>query len=152
VLPGTDVVVIGGGIIGAACADGLAASGAAVVLLERDVLAAGASGRNQGLFVTPSDPHLLPMAQSSLDVYLRIDDESPLQVGFDREPIGFLRIAEGPGELEGLEEQARAPSDTPASRSTGWTASGCSGSSRASQRTSQGAACSIPVVDSIPRA
>lgn len=107
VLAGADVVVIGGGIIGAACADALAASGAAVVLLERDVLAAGASGRNQGLFVTPSDPDLLPMAQSSLDVYLRIDEESPLRVRFDREPIGFLRIAEEPGELADLEEQAR---------------------------------------------
>ena len=94
VLPRTDVVVIGGGIIGAACADALAASGAAVVLLERDVLAAGASGRNQGLFVTPSDPDLLPMAESSLEVYLRVAEESPLQVGFDRDPIGFLRIAE----------------------------------------------------------
>ena len=106
VLPGADVVVIGGGIIGAACADALAASGAAVVLLERDVLAAGASGRNQGLFVTPSDPDLLPMAASSLEVYLRIAEESPLQFVVDRDPIGFLRSAEGMGELAGLEEQA----------------------------------------------
>lgn len=103
-----DVVIIGGGIIGAACADALAASGVSVVLLERDVLAAGASGRNQGLFVTPSDPHLLPMAQSSLDVYVQIVEDSPLHVRFDGEAIGFLRVAEGATELAELEEEARA--------------------------------------------
>ena len=41
------VVVVGGGIIGAACADELTRRGASVTLLERDELASGASGRNQ---------------------------------------------------------------------------------------------------------
>ena len=43
-----DVAIVGGGIIGAACAYELARAGASVTLIERDELAAGASGRNQG--------------------------------------------------------------------------------------------------------
>jgi glycine/D-amino acid oxidase-like deaminating enzyme len=37
-----DVVVIGGGVVGAACAYELSRRGATVTLLERDQLAAGA--------------------------------------------------------------------------------------------------------------
>lgn len=43
-----DVVVVGGGIVGAACAYELARSGTSVVLCERTDLADGASGRNPG--------------------------------------------------------------------------------------------------------
>jgi glycine/D-amino acid oxidase-like deaminating enzyme len=43
-----DVVVIGAGVTGAACAHALARSGAAVVVLEARRAAAGASGRNGG--------------------------------------------------------------------------------------------------------
>ena len=43
-----DIVVVGGGIIGTACAFELADRGASVTLLEKDELAAGASGRNLG--------------------------------------------------------------------------------------------------------
>ena len=44
----TDVLVIGGGIVGAATAYELARRGRAVTLLEADELAAGATGRNLG--------------------------------------------------------------------------------------------------------
>jgi glycine/D-amino acid oxidase-like deaminating enzyme len=46
-----DVVIVGGGIVGVTCAVELAGRGASVTLLERDGIAAGASGRNQGWFV-----------------------------------------------------------------------------------------------------
>jgi sarcosine oxidase subunit beta len=93
-----DVVIVGGGVIGAACADALAERDLRVVLIERDHLAAGASGRNQGLFVTPSDPALVPMTLASLERYLTVAEQSPLPVRFDRDPIGFLRVAEGSDE------------------------------------------------------
>ncbi|MGZ6546096.1 MAG: FAD-dependent oxidoreductase, partial [Actinomycetota bacterium] len=73
-----DVVIVGGGIIGAACAHELTRSGASVTLIERDELAAGASGRNQGWFVLPSDPALVPMAKASLPDYLALVDAAPL--------------------------------------------------------------------------
>ena len=44
----TDVLVIGGGIVGAATAYQLAKRGASVTLLEADQLASGATGRNLG--------------------------------------------------------------------------------------------------------
>lgn len=86
-------MVVGGGIVGAACAYELAARGASVTLLEREALAAGASGRNNGLWVTPPDPVLLPMAKISLARYLELADASPVPVRLDREPIGLLAAA-----------------------------------------------------------
>jgi D-hydroxyproline dehydrogenase subunit beta len=88
-----DVVVVGGGIIGAACAFELAERGASVTLLEREELAAGASGRNNGLWLTPVDPALLPMAKISIARYLEIADASPVPLRLDRKPIGLVAAA-----------------------------------------------------------
>src|SRR5216117_4092557 len=77
-MAGSDVVIVGGGIIGAACAYELARSGASVTLLERDELAAGASGRNIGFFGLPWDPVLDPMATSSLQMYLEVTADPPV--------------------------------------------------------------------------
>ncbi|MGH2641975.1 MAG: NAD(P)/FAD-dependent oxidoreductase [Actinomycetota bacterium] len=88
-----DVVAVGGGIVGAACAYELARAGASVTLLEREELAAAASGRNNGLWLTPTDPLLLPMARASLARYLEIAEESPVPFRLDEEPIGLLAVA-----------------------------------------------------------
>ena len=88
----SDVVIVGGGIIGAACAHELTRAGASVTLIERDELAAGASGRNQGWFVVPTDPLLEPMANATLPVYLAIADAAPLPVWIDRVPVGHLLV------------------------------------------------------------
>jgi glycine/D-amino acid oxidase-like deaminating enzyme len=51
-LPDTvDVAVVGGGLLGAAAAYWLARTGAATLLLERGILAEGATGRNGGFMV-----------------------------------------------------------------------------------------------------
>ncbi|MGH2580013.1 MAG: NAD(P)/FAD-dependent oxidoreductase [Actinomycetota bacterium] len=92
-MAGSDVVIVGGGIIGAACAYELSRSGASVTLLERDELAAGASGRNIGFFGPPWDPVLDLMATSSLELYLEVTADPPVPVHFDREPIGTLAVA-----------------------------------------------------------
>ena len=88
-----DVVVVGGGIVGAACAYELASAGASVTLLEREELAAGASGRNNGLWLTPTDPGLLPMARASLARYLEVAEQSPVPFRLDEDPIGLLAVA-----------------------------------------------------------
>ena len=103
-----DVVVVGGGIIGAACAFELSERGASVMLLEREELAAGASGRNNGLWVTPVDPALLPMAQISLARYLEVADTSPIPFRLDREPIGLVAAAFEDEEMQ-AGEQAHEP-------------------------------------------
>jgi glycine/D-amino acid oxidase-like deaminating enzyme len=87
-----DVVVVGGGIVGAACAHELALRGARVTLLEKDELAAGASGRNLGYIDTSKDPVLAPLAMRSLERYLEITADPPTPVFIDREPIGTLAV------------------------------------------------------------
>ncbi len=103
-----DVVIVGGGIIGAACAFELADRGASVTLLEREELAAGASGRNNGLWVTPIDPALLPMARISLARYLELAGTSPIPLHLDREPIGLVAAALDDEEMR-RGEQAHEP-------------------------------------------
>ncbi|MGZ6545535.1 MAG: NAD(P)/FAD-dependent oxidoreductase [Actinomycetota bacterium] len=95
-----DVAVVGGGIIGAACAYELTRAGASVTLVERDELAAGASGRNQGWFVLPEDPALVPMARATLPEYLDVATSTPLPVWIDREPVGHVLVALEPEDVE----------------------------------------------------
>ena len=87
-----DVVVVGGGIIGAACAFELASRGASVTLLEKDELAAGASGRNLGYLDTSKDPVLAPLARRSLERYADLASDPPTPFFLDAEPIGTLAV------------------------------------------------------------
>jgi sarcosine oxidase subunit beta len=106
-----DVVVVGGGIIGAACARALAAAGRTVTLLEKDELAAGASGRNLGYLDTSKDPVLAPLARASLASYREAVAEAPFPVFLDPEPIGTLAVTLDPDEVDDLRawvETARA--------------------------------------------
>jgi glycine/D-amino acid oxidase-like deaminating enzyme len=105
---GVDVVVVGGGIIGSACAYELARRGARVTLFERDELAAGASGRNHGLLLAPFDPILVPMAQASTDAYRSFVPSASLPVHLDPEPIGFLVVAGDAEETEAARAEAEA--------------------------------------------
>src|SRR6266545_4459249 len=99
-MPGSDVVIIGGGIIGASCAYELARSGASVTLLERDELAARASGRNIGFFGLPWDP--------TLELYREVTADPPVPVHFDREPIGTLAVAIDEDDPAMVREEAAA--------------------------------------------
>jgi len=87
-----DVVIVGGGIIGAACAYELARDGVSVELIERAELAAGASGRNAGLWARPTDPALQTVAESSLAAYLAIADDAPIPFNLDPRPIGTVLV------------------------------------------------------------
>lgn len=97
-----DVVIVGGGIVGAACAYQLARAGASVTLVERDELAAGASGGNQGWLVEPDDPVNRPLQAPSLALYQEAAARAPLAVWIDRDPPGHLLVGldgdEGPAE------------------------------------------------------
>ena len=88
-----DLVVIGGGVIGAAVADEMARRGASVTLVERDALASGASGRNMGLWLPPEDPATAAMGRRSLDAYLALADDAPVPFRIDRTPRGYLLLA-----------------------------------------------------------
>ncbi len=97
-----DVIVVGGGIIGAACARELAGAGASVTLLEKDELAAGASGRNLGYLDTSKDPVLAPLARAGLAVYGEAVDRAPFPVFLDGAPLGTLAVTLDEDEVDDL--------------------------------------------------
>jgi len=89
-----DVVVIGGGVVGVACARALAQRGATVTVLERDRIGHGCSYGNAG-WLTPSlatplpNPALLPKAMQWM-----FDPESPLYIQPRLDPA-YLRWLAG---------------------------------------------------------
>jgi D-amino-acid dehydrogenase len=85
-MPAFDVAIVGGGAVGVATAHALAASGARVVLLERDRLGRGCSYGNAGL-VVPG--HSLPLATPrALRQGLRwlLTGNGPFSVSFRADP------------------------------------------------------------------
>src|SRR4051794_1541673 len=99
-----DVAVIGGGIVGCALAAFLAEDGARVRLYEREVLAAGASGRNSGLLQHPIDEALVAVYDDSLEHYRELGHGFALP----REPVGVLVVGEDPAALEPARARAAA--------------------------------------------
>lgn len=101
-----DVIVVGGGIMGAATAFFLRQRGLSVILLERDLVGQHASGTNfgnvrrQGRFLPQ-----LPLANRSREIWGRL----PELIGEDVEflPSGHLRLAFGREEAGRLEAYAR---------------------------------------------
>jgi glycine/D-amino acid oxidase-like deaminating enzyme len=87
-----DVVIIGGGIVGTAAAAFLADAGVRVTLVEREGLASGASGANQGIVQHPFDPILDPLYHDTLGLYR---DLSAPGSGFHLpdEPTGMLFVS-----------------------------------------------------------
>jgi glycine/D-amino acid oxidase-like deaminating enzyme len=112
--PAPDVVVIGGGILGAATAAFLADAGLRVVLFERSTIAAGASGRNSGIVQHPFDPVLADLYRRSLTEYRTLADRSGSAFTFPVEPAGLLYVGHD-GSLA-REEAARWTARWPGAR------------------------------------
>lgn len=89
---GTDVVVIGGGIVGASAAAFLAEAGATVTLVERDGLASGASGANSGIVQHPFDQILAALYRETVGLYREL---TAADVGFrlGTEPAGLIYVS-----------------------------------------------------------
>ena len=90
----TDVAIIGGGVIGVACALELARRGAQVVVLERDRVGHGCSFGNAG-WLTPSQA--MPLANPNMlfkSFRWMLDPESPLYVQPRLDP-SYLRWLAG---------------------------------------------------------
>jgi len=107
-VPGRDVVVVGGGVVGCACARELARRGFSVTLVERSELAAGASGRNHGLVLTPTDQALVPMARAAMEAYRDVAEAQPDVVRLAPDPVGFLIVAANERDRHSGELEARA--------------------------------------------
>src|SRR5512140_2207723 len=101
-----DVAVIGGGVVGVACAAELARRGAKVAVLERDRIGHGCSFGNAG-WLTPSQS--LPIANPNLlfkSLKWMLDPESPLYIQPRADPsylrwlAGFLLAASDRAKFE----------------------------------------------------
>src|SRR5829696_4796011 len=98
-MPGQDVVVIGGGIIGCAVARELARRGAAVRLFEARTVGAGATQASAGILAPYIEAHdrgvLFDLGIRSLDLYdgfiKTVSDESELTIEYRR--CGTLEVA-----------------------------------------------------------
>lgn len=105
-----DVVVIGGGITGAATAYALARDGLDVVLVERFGLAAMASGWTlAGVRQSGRHPAELPLAQAAVERWAGLEEELGAATGYRRH--GNMRLARSEEEVEVIRrlvaEQAR---------------------------------------------
>lgn len=97
-----EVVVVGGGIIGASTAYYLAREGAEVMIVEADDLASGASGACDGFLYLQSKmpgPHL-ELARESLALYPELAAELDVDIEYSR--CGSLILAKTADELKAL--------------------------------------------------
>ena len=104
-----DVVVIGGGISGAAAAYELARAGVSVTLVEKGELASMASGWTlAGVRQSGRDPAELPLARAAVGRWETLAEELEADTGYRQD--GNLRLARTPQEVEIIaamaEEQA----------------------------------------------
>jgi len=95
----TDVVVVGGGVIGCAIAYHLAAAGVGVTLCERNEVAGEASGAAAGMLAplseSPRPGPFVELCLASLRLYPALADVLHEETGIDIQylPSGILRVA-----------------------------------------------------------
>jgi glycine/D-amino acid oxidase-like deaminating enzyme len=100
-----DTVVVGAGIAGCAVARSLAESGRSVVVVDRDGIGAGASGRNGGFLFRQPDAWVNELLEESVEIYEELQSEGPIE--FDCRARPQLVLAVEDDELE----RARAYAD-----------------------------------------
>ena len=88
--------MVGAGIVGCALAAFLAEGGASVVLVERDEVASGASGRNSGLVQHPMEAELVPLFAETVGHYRDLGEHG---FAFPATPSDVLVLAGDPAEL-----------------------------------------------------
>jgi sarcosine oxidase subunit beta len=106
-----DVVVIGGGIEGASIAYHLATMGIKnLVLLEKNQLASGSTGKSCGIVRTHySHDVLIRLAQKSTEAFERMEDEIGGHPGFVQNGFVFMATeedAQATAEITGMQERA----------------------------------------------
>jgi glycine/D-amino acid oxidase-like deaminating enzyme len=88
----SDIVVIGGGIVGTAAAAFLAGAGATVTLVEREGLASGASGANSGVVQHPFDPVMAALYRETVALYRELSADD-LGFRLPSTPSGLLYVS-----------------------------------------------------------
>ena len=110
----SDVVIVGGGVMGCASAWLLARAGLAVTVLERSVPGAEASSAAAGILGVSAEAHapgaMSELAQKSGALYPAFCAALGRDTGIDVEyrPCGVLRVAFSPAEARALGREGRA--------------------------------------------
>ncbi|MEV3947737.1 MULTISPECIES: NAD(P)/FAD-dependent oxidoreductase [Streptomyces] len=101
-----DVVVVGAGVVGAACAYYASRSGLSVAVVDRGPVAGGTTGAGEGnLLVSDKAPGPeLDLALLSLSLWRELAEELPEDIEFD--PKGGLVVAAGDASLGALSASA----------------------------------------------
>ncbi|MHC3470111.1 NAD(P)/FAD-dependent oxidoreductase [Streptomyces sp. 7R007] len=103
-----DVVVVGAGMVGAACALYAARAGLDVVVVDRAPVAGGTTGAGEGnLLVSDKEPGPeLELALLSARLWAELAEEPDLGPSFEYEAKGGLVVAATPGDLTALKALA----------------------------------------------
>jgi sarcosine oxidase subunit beta len=100
--PSADVVVVGGGVIGASAAFHLAEAGADVVLVERDALASGSTSKAAGgVRAQFSDPLNIAVSQRSLEAFGRFRERPGAEIDLHR--VGYLFLLDRESDVAAFE-------------------------------------------------
>jgi len=116
----TDVIVIGAGIIGAACADALSARGLQVTVIEHDTVGSGATAAGMGHLVVMDDNAAeLALSSYSISLWNQLVADHPqrheysrcgtIWVAADEEELGAARAKAETLAAHGLECQMLSP-------------------------------------------
>jgi glycine/D-amino acid oxidase-like deaminating enzyme len=115
--PRPDVVVIGAGIVGAACADAIARSGRRVLVLDSSFAGSGTTAAGMGHLVVMDDsPAQLALTAYSGHLWRELATQLPRSVEY--EPCGTLWIAEDEEQLDAVREKQRVYSESGISAET----------------------------------
>jgi glycine/D-amino acid oxidase-like deaminating enzyme len=99
-----DVLIVGGGIVGAACAAALAAAGVAVAVLEADTVGSGATAAGMGHIVVMDDsPAQLVLTRYSQRLWDAFAEAAPARVEYRR--CGTLWVAADAEELQAARDK-----------------------------------------------
>jgi D-hydroxyproline dehydrogenase subunit beta len=90
----TEAVIVGAGVVGAACAYYLAGAGIAVTVLDAEFCGGGTTAAGMGHIVVLDDD---PLSSYSQHLLSDLESDLPADIGFDR--CGTLWIAEGSEQL-----------------------------------------------------
>ena len=94
----TDVIVIGAGIVGAACADALSARGLRVTVIEQDTVGSGATAAGMGHLVVMDDsPAELALSAYSISLWNQLVADHPQRHEYSR--CGTIWVAADEEEL-----------------------------------------------------